>query len=261
MIPPLLDKQTLQFINRKTLRYTLVTAEKHYFLTLALKALSESPLFPTLVFKGGTALHHCYLPQSRFSEDLDFTSLNKAITRDAVSGIFTPYPFFEVKKLYTSSATIKIERLKYSGILDLPNSLKFEVDRLQDVILPAKQMLYTNVWGIAVMVNVMDIREIYAEKIRAMSQRARYRDFYDFYLVSREFNINLDNSIQLIQQKELRRPITKSSILNNWRIASEQRSDEIELIYYRDDVLNHEQRIGELLRTLPFDTIIPLPKE
>jgi hypothetical protein len=154
MIPTLLDKPTLQLINRRTLRYTPVAAEKVYFLTLALKILSESPLFPTLVFKGGTALHHCYLPQSRFSEDLDFTSLDKLITGDALTNLFAPYPFFEVKKLYTSKATIKIERLKYSGVLDMPNSLKFEVDRLQDVVLPARQLPYANVWGIDVMANV-----------------------------------------------------------------------------------------------------------
>ena len=164
MIPTLLDKQTLQLINRRTLRYTPVAAEKDYFLAITLKILSESPLFTTLVFKGGTALHHCYLPQSRFSEDLDFTSLDKTLTGDAVTALFAPYPFLEVKKLYTSHATIKIERLKYSGVLDLPNSLKFEVDRLQNVVLPAKQLPYANVWGIDVTVNVMDIREILCRK-------------------------------------------------------------------------------------------------
>jgi hypothetical protein len=116
------------------------------------------------VSKGGTALHHCYLPQSRFSEDLDFTSLDKSLTADAVTAIFANYPFFEVRKPpYTSNATIKIEQLRYSGVLDLPNSLKFEVDRLQDVILSPQQLPYINVWGIDVIVNIMDIREIYAE--------------------------------------------------------------------------------------------------
>ena len=260
MIPTLLDKQTLQFINRKTLRYTPVAAEKDYFLTLALKILSESSLFASLIFKGGTALHHCYLPQSRFSEDLDFTSLDKGLTGEAVTAIFAPYPFFEVKKLYTSNATIKIERLKYSGILDLPNSLKFEIDRLQDVILPPKQVPYANVWGIDVTVNVMDIREIYAEKIRAMSQRARYRDFYDFYLVTQAYQIDLAETIRLIEQKEMRQPISKASILRNRKIASDQRRDEIELIYYRDDIFNNEQWIEELLHDLPFEKIDPKPR-
>jgi hypothetical protein len=42
MIPTLLAKQTLQRINRQTLRYTPVAAEKDYCLTPALKILSES---------------------------------------------------------------------------------------------------------------------------------------------------------------------------------------------------------------------------
>jgi predicted nucleotidyltransferase component of viral defense system len=254
MIPSLLTKQVLQLINRRTLRYTPVAAEKDYFLTLALKILSQSSLYPTLVFKGGTAIHHCYLSQSRFSEDLDFTSLDTSLTGEALTAIFAPYPFFEVKKLYTSSATIKIERLKYSGVLDLPNSLKFEVDRLQNVILPTQQLPYANVWGIEVMVNVMDIREIYAEKIRAMSERARYRDFYDFYLVTQAHRIDLAEAVHLVQQKEMRKAISKSSILRNWQIASAQRREEIDLIYYKHNVF---EGVEELLSSLPFEILTP----
>lgn len=257
MIPTLLDKQTLQLTNRRTLRYTPVAAEKDYFLTLALKVLSDSPLYHTLVFKGGTAIHHCYLPQSRFSEDLDFTSLDKGITGEAVAAIFATYPFFEVKKIYTSPATIKIERLKYSGILDTPNSLKFEIDRLQNVVLPAQQLPYTNVWGIDVTVSVMDVREIYAEKIRAMSDRARYRDFYDFFLISQAYKIDLDETVALLQQKEMRKAISTASILRNWQTASAQRREEIDLVYYQHDVA---QDIQALLSRLPFDTLSPSPK-
>jgi predicted nucleotidyltransferase component of viral defense system len=103
----------------------------------------------------------------------------------------------------------------------------------------------------------MDIREIYAEKIRAMSQRARYRDFYDFYLVTQEHRIDLDETIRLVQQKEMRKPISKASILRNWRIASEQRREEIDLIYYGHDIFSNEQGIEELLVRLPFETIDP----
>lgn len=39
-------------------------------------------------------------------------------------------------------------------------------------------------------VRVMDIREITAEKIRAMSDRIRYRDFYDFAMILKKLAIN-----------------------------------------------------------------------
>jgi predicted nucleotidyltransferase component of viral defense system len=257
MIPTLLDKQTLQLINRKVLKYSLATAEKDYFLAMALKVLSESSLFTSLVFKGGTAIHHCYLPQSRFSEDLDFTSIDKNLKSEEVTAIFAPFPFFEIKKLYTSNATIKIERLKYSGVLDQSNSLKFEIDFMQDVVLPARQMAYKNVWGLDVLVNVMDIREIYAEKLRAMSERARYRDFYDFYLITQEYHPDLANTISLLKQKEIRKPIFKEAILHHWKIASENRQDEIDLVYYKQDVFNNEQGIEYLLESLDFQLLQP----
>ena len=74
-----ISRQQLQIINRKQLRYPLDVAEKDYHLALALQQLAASTLANTLVFKGGTALHHCYLPQHRFSEDLDFTYLDSKL--------------------------------------------------------------------------------------------------------------------------------------------------------------------------------------
>ncbi len=170
MIPTLLDKQTLQLINRRTLRYTPVAAEKDYFLALALKVLSESPLFETLVFKGGTALHHSYLPQSRFSEDLDFTALDKTLTGEAVAGLFASVPILrgeETLHLECHDQDRAIEVFRRTAICPTRSSLRWT--RLQDVMLPARQLPYANVWGMDVTVNVMDIRASYAEKIRAMS--------------------------------------------------------------------------------------------
>ena len=71
---PIITRQQFEIINRKTLRYPLQIAEKDYFLALVMLIISQSNLREKLVFKGGTALQHCYLGQYRFSEDLDFSS-------------------------------------------------------------------------------------------------------------------------------------------------------------------------------------------
>lgn len=163
----------------------MAEAEKDYFLAIISKIINESELKNKIVFKGGTALNHCYLPQLRFSEDLDFTSLDQNITLEEVKRVLESQEFLLVKKEYVSNATIKIERLLYTGPLQLANSLKVEIDFIQNVVLPAKEMEYKNVWGLDVKVKVMDIKEICAEKIRAMSDRSRYRDFYDFYQILR----------------------------------------------------------------------------
>lgn len=70
----MLNRQQLELFNRKSFRYPLQIAEKDYMLALVLQLISRSPLGKKLIFKGGTSLHHCYLKQQRFSEDLDFSA-------------------------------------------------------------------------------------------------------------------------------------------------------------------------------------------
>ncbi|MCY4487141.1 MAG: nucleotidyl transferase AbiEii/AbiGii toxin family protein [Deltaproteobacteria bacterium] len=50
--------------------------ERDYLLSWLLAGIAEKPaLRDNLVFKGGTALKKCYFGEYRFSEDLDFSSL------------------------------------------------------------------------------------------------------------------------------------------------------------------------------------------
>jgi predicted nucleotidyltransferase component of viral defense system len=228
----LLDKTELSILNKRTLKFNLADAEKDYLLAVVSKIIYESPLREKLVFKGGTAIHHVYLPQSRFSEDLDFTSLDKNITIEEVKKVLSPHDFLEVKGEYVSEATIKIEKLKYSGPLGLANSIKVEIDYTQNVALPAKPLVYKNAWKVDTKVNAMDIREICAEKIRAASDRARYRDFYDLVLLFGAEKFNINEIIELIKKKEIRKPITQESMLSNWETAKEERKKELAGIYY-----------------------------
>jgi predicted nucleotidyltransferase component of viral defense system len=245
---PLLGRRELEVINRKKLRYPLAIAEKDYLLAVVSKVIYASPLKEKIIFKGGTAIHHCYVSQSRFSEDLDFTSLDKSITLQEVKTALESQDFLEVKKEHVSDATIKIERLKYSGPLGLPNSLKVEIDFLQNVALPAKAIAYKNVWGVKTKVMVMDIKEILAEKIRASSDRSRYRDFYDLALIMAKFKFDLQEIKGLIMRKEIRKPITYNSIIKNWGIAKKEQEAEQQRIYYSQDVTNSaiEQTIAKL---------------
>ena len=47
--------------------------ERDYCISWFLVGFSETPLIDFLAFKGGTAIKKCYIPDYRFSEDLDFT--------------------------------------------------------------------------------------------------------------------------------------------------------------------------------------------
>jgi len=236
----LISRAQLERITRRRLGYPLQTAEKDYFLAVALWVIDRSPLREHLVFKGGTAIHHHYLPQLRFSEDLDFTSLDKGITLEEVAEVFEIWDFFLVKKQFTSPATIKLTKLQYVGVLAQPNHIKIEIDRWQNVVLPAQRQAYHNVWGLEVSALVMDVREICAEKLRAMSDRARYRDFYDMYLLLRDLHIDFAEIVALLRQKEIRQPVRKEKILANWQIAQRFKQSDLATILVKrpvDDAL------------------------
>ena len=249
----MLSKRELEVINRQNLKYPLAVAEKDYFLALVSGIIYNSPLREKLVFKGGTALHHCYLDQMRFSEDLDFTSLDGNITLKEVKEVIEAYDFLKVKKEHTSKATIKLERLTYNGPLEQPNSLKMEIDFLQNVLLPAQDLEYKNVWKVDTNVRVMDIREITAEKIRATSDRARYRDFYDLFQIFRNFEVDLDEIVKIIKRKEIRKSISQTSILDNWEVAKQGKSEESQRIYYSREVPNADME--KMLMGLEIGTI------
>ncbi|MBE0685679.1 MAG: nucleotidyl transferase AbiEii/AbiGii toxin family protein [Anaerolineaceae bacterium] len=206
-----------------------------------------------LVFKGGTCLHHCYLEQQRFSEDLDFSAGQQSISFEEVRDILTSVDYLTIKKQFLSKATIKIERLLYTGPLGYPNSIKLDIDVLQNVILPVQEMSYRTVWGIEFPVKVMDIREIFAEKIRAMSDRARYRDFFDVYLIFKNYKFDLQEIIGYIRKKEKRTPISKAKILKNWDITRTKKELEEKVIFYSQPI--EDALIEKLIQNLPFDEI------
>lgn len=248
-----LTRRELEIINRRNLKYPLAIAEKDYFLAIVSKIVYDSSLRGKLVFKGGTALHHCYLNQMRFSEDLDFTSLDRNTKLEDVKKIFEPYDFLEVKKEYVSNATMKLERLMYNGPLGQPNSLKLEIDFIQNVILPAKDLEYRNVWKVDTKVRVMDIREIVAEKLRATSDRAKYRDFYDLFQILKNYNPDLKEITEIIKQKEVRKTISQKSRLANWKIAKQEKIGESQSIYYSEEVKDEE--IEKMLKNINIATI------
>jgi predicted nucleotidyltransferase component of viral defense system len=235
----LLSKAQLQIINRGGLQYPLDAAEKDYFLALVVKILYESELKEKLVFKGGTALYHTYLPQSRFSEDLDFTALSPVSLED-LAKVFAAHDFLELKEHNVSDFTVKINRLKYAGPLEQSNSLKIEVDVTQNVVLPACEKEYRNAYGVRATVRVMDLSEILAEKIRASSDRARYRDFYDIAMILENYPMNLSEVIDLVRRKEVRKPISQNSMLKNWEIARQEKGRGVDQIVYSREITEKE---------------------
>lgn len=169
--------------------------EKDYIITWVLIALAQSSLKQRLVFKGGTALKKCYLPDYRFSEDLDFTLIGQANEADLNNG------FKDVMQRLAKSRGFqfeiqdgKIERrsdsltfyIEYVGPLQaalggrhikvditLVEQLEFEV--LEKVVLS----LYSDTLENAETLQAYSMEEVLTEKLCALISRTEPRDLYD----------------------------------------------------------------------------------
>ena len=126
---------------------------------------------------------------------------------------------------------------------------------MQNVVLPPQEHVYHKDWGISLRLAVMDILEICAEKIRAASQRARYRDFYDLYLMFEQYRFNLQDIVALVRQKEVRRPITSEARHANWRRAARDRQDGKDLVAYSRFIPDAD--IEQFLDQIHFAPILP----
>ncbi len=236
-----LSKAQLSIINKNNYRYPLAEVEKDYFLAIVLEILYASRLADRLVFKGGTALHHLYLDQLRFSEDLDFGTLGE-VTLSDLEEVFSGYDFLEIKKVSPSDFSLKIDRLKFTGPLGQPNSIKIDIDLAQDVLLPAGDLTYHNIYRVPVKVKGMGLIEICAEKVRAVNERARYRDFYDLPMSFKKEQIEPESVISTLKKKELRRPLLAANIVKNLEIAQAARDRGLENLLCREEIEKEEIR-------------------
>ena len=228
----LLSKAQLSIINKNSQKYPLATAEKDYILALVLHIIYNTSLKDKLIFKGGTAIHHLYLDQLRFSEDLDFSSISSVGVQD-IEEALKPYDFLEVISYHESQFALKIERIKYYGPLEQPNSIKIDIDLTQKLLLPPVTMKYNNYYKVPVSVKAMNIVEICAEKLRAINERARYRDFYDLTLVVLNHDINPEDIVAILLNKEQRKPLSKNAVMDNLKVALMSMKSGAETIYYK----------------------------
>ncbi len=158
-------------------------------------------------------MHHCYLPQYRFSEDLDFTSLLSNLSLTSVKQVLTEGDLFEVRKEYESPATVKFERLWYPGILDQPGPSRskstgyktwFYRPKIYRTITSGASMFPSKSWTSGKSVR---------KKSEPPANEPGIRDFYDLYFILTTYQFDLIEIHSLIQRKEVRSPITHEAML------------------------------------------------
>lgn len=251
----LLDRPRLEILNKRGPRYNLQDAEKDYFLAVILSVIFNSGLKNNLVFKGGTAVYHCYLEQARFSKDLDFTARTKLKASD-VENVFLGFEVFKLKDLLEKKYSLTFS-VRYWGVLAQPNTIAVDINTNQKVLLETKIMGYRNYYGIRISCPVMDKREIFAEKIRALNERARPRDVYDLVMLRKNLGVKTAEGLALLAKKEMFRPLDRKNIAENLRLSRERFDAEMEDLYYRETVSKAEidELAEEILAGIEIGTV------
>jgi predicted nucleotidyltransferase component of viral defense system len=193
-------KELAEFANVKGLN--LGYAEKDYLLDLMLFSLSKNTK-DELVFKGGTCLYKLY-GLNRFSEDLDFTARAPIDLDFLLDRMRSDLSLFGVGLVSTKKRRVhssSMFRLRFEGPLYTGAERSLTTVRLDintgssvDLIPEAVRHVpdYPDVPPFTTL--AMDLREILAEKVRAITSRTRARDVYDTWFLVRK-GVEFDRSI------------------------------------------------------------------
>jgi len=194
--------------------------ERDYCLSWFLVGLSKSPLKDFLAFKGGTAIKKCYIPDYRFSEDLDFT-LRKAVSFDEIQTHLS-LAFENVEK--ASGIKIQFSRydrhshenshtffIAYEGPLPgtAVKEVKVDITIKERIVFPVASNPVLKTYDEYddlpddAKISVYPITEITSEKIVALLDPSRNepRDLYDLWYLSTNKYVVLAELTEAVAQK------------------------------------------------------------
>lgn len=209
--------------------------ERDYLLSWILAGIGQvDSLRNTLAFKGGTSLKKCYFGEYRFSEDLDFSTLQGAPTGDAMghairescqvaTELLDEYaPVEIVCERYTERDPHPGGQEAFTIRARLPwhkqphTRVKIEITLDEEVLKPALMRRVIHEYGepLEAEVRTYALEEIAVEKLRAILQhieklqtrgwsRSRARDYYDLWCVIGTYRDQLDLSdfVPLLREK------------------------------------------------------------
>ena len=171
-------------------KLNLGQAEKEYFQNIVLFILYDT-FGKDLVFKGGTALSRAY-GLERFSEDLDFTSVQSVHLREVLmSGLKKFYLETEIQEEIVErsfTCTLRIQGPLYVGRRESLCKIEVDVSLREKILIEPTLITFGRLLKElpSFDVPVMTREEILAEKIRAIMTREKARDVYDLWFLLKE---------------------------------------------------------------------------
>ncbi|MGZ3812300.1 MAG: nucleotidyl transferase AbiEii/AbiGii toxin family protein [Mucilaginibacter sp.] len=196
--------------------------EKDYVLTWMLIGVSQHEVLKkSLVFKGGTVLKKCYFEDYRFSEDLDFTLINKNLTDRQLIDYFNEAANwvheetnmdFQVgePEIHKESGSPKFY-IDYVGPLGGnmgSRSIKIDVTRGEILCYEPKQRKlfadYSDMDEFEPSIAAYTLDEVLIEKMAALMGRTEPRDFYDFWYLTEIERMDVEDHCGAFEQKAKR---------------------------------------------------------
>jgi len=163
-----------------------------------LDKLNSKRFLNNLVFGGGSMLRLCF-GLERFSADLDFWILKK---------IDTEKLFEDLKKWLSQFYTIRDAAQKFHTLLfeirsaNYPRSLKIEIRKELKKIKTEQAIAYSKYSSTQVLLNVVSLKDMMSEKIKACLARKEIRDVYDMeFLLKKglEFNVPPESLVDILK--------------------------------------------------------------
>ncbi len=247
----------------KKLQMDEAVIDKDWILGHFLNAMfSFSDISENFVFKGGTCLKKSYFPDYRFSEDLDFTLLDKdfIINKTFFERIIKVAEKNSEAKFYLKEIKPQVYKdipqgyeitILFWGAFHKPNQTVLQVNRWQTkikldisfsekVALEPEQKLIFHSYSDSDIINskvsVYPLNEIVAEKLRSLMQRNRPRDIYDLYFLSDIIRIeNYSEILKLLKIKSEDKSIVccnYDDYVNQKKYKSNKRAWESSLTYH-----------------------------
>lgn len=178
----------------------ITTTERDYAQNWLLKHLARSGL----VLKGGTAIRKAYIPEYRYSDDIDFTLQNPLddialhrIFSDAIakardeSGIMFSS---DIRLVGNKNGFVGRVYFRMHRMTGTPVKIKIDVTGVEDepILLPTRMVSVNHPYSdrCVVRMPVYSLEEIFSEKLRSLFQRTRPRDLYDANQLAHHVNAN-----------------------------------------------------------------------
>lgn len=182
--------------------------EKDYVITWLLYSISESPVADALAFKGGTALKKIYFEDYRFSEDLDFTVLDKADSTLLLKSLerILGKLALEVGVILRINGE-RVERRKASltayvdfvgplqgalGSRDIKLDFTFDEKIVFPLLTRPVLSRYSDSENLKKEILVYSLEEVFIEKLCALIGRTEPRDLFDVHFLLAEGQLDYD---------------------------------------------------------------------